>query len=309
MIENTPIPIYTIHDLAHAEHVADFELKRLESAFAQARRNVIGAHRHDYYEICWITGGAGRLLIDFTGYAIMPPMLCFFSPGQVHAWAIDAPITGYIVRFTTAFFATSPQQHLALAELPWFYAIDSAPVLAASPAERGQIDPLWQRMEQEYTARRDQHLAALRAYLQLILIEAARLHCQAPPAASEADYLLTKRFLLLVEQHYRTHTSVAHYAERLHVTANHLNVIVRHTMARSAGTIVRERLLLEAKRLLCYTELTIAEIAAQLGFDDPSYFGRFFKKHSGMSRVPSASSHKKYQIWAAVCHDSGVSAR
>ncbi len=99
----------------------------------------------------------------------------------------------------------------------------------------------------------------------------------------ERALILTERFLELVEAHYLTISSVADYAAMLHITTNHLVEIVTRTMGQPAGVIVRERLLLEAEHLLGSSDLPVAEIAASLNFEDPAYFGRYFKKHTGFS--------------------------
>lgn len=278
------IPVYGIDDLAARSDVRGFELLRLESAFVNARRDIVAAHRHDYYEICWVTGGRGALAIDFHEYAIEPPMFGFFAPGQVHAWRLSAPVSGCIMRLSGAFFLEGAHAQLDIAELPWFYAVDTPPVLCVGPAQADVFSGLFQQMAQEYAAPAPDREIVLRAYAQILLVKARRLvqHSSVSHRAM-GDYALTKQFLQLVERGYRSSISPADYAAQLHVTASHLNAIVRRTMNRTAGALIRERLLLEAKRLLQFSDLAVAEIADQLNFEDPSYFGRFFKKYTQLS--------------------------
>ena len=94
--------------------------------------------------------------------------------------------------------------------------------------------------------------------------------------------LLTKRFLQLVERNFLAIVSVRDYAEMLNVTSNHLIETTKRTLGKPAGRIIRERLLLEAKRLLCYSNMSASDIAYHLSFEDPSYFSRFFKKYTGV---------------------------
>jgi AraC family transcriptional regulator, transcriptional activator of pobA len=94
---------------------------------------------------------------------------------------------------------------------------------------------------------------------------------------------LANRFLCLVGENYKSLSSVSDYAARLEVTASHLNETVRRTMRKTAGQVIRERLLLEAKRLLLHSDLSVSEIAYHLSFEDPSYFARFFRKHTGQA--------------------------
>jgi AraC-like DNA-binding protein len=279
------IPVHTLHDLAPEIGGQDFELKRLEDAFNFAKKDVVSAHRHDYYEVFWIIAGRGANSVDFQDYTVRPHTLCFISPGQVHAWSLDRPAAGYLLSFTGEFFSASPEDQATLLEMPFFYTVGSSPVLHVSLEQASVFTDLCQKIEREYQltpSRRDQ---MLRAYLRILLIEAERLHdaSTTAPHKEESGFLLTKRFLLLVESHLLTTSSVADYAAMLHVTTNHLVETVKRTMGKPAGKFIRERLVLEAKRLLRYSELSVSEIAYRLNFDDPSYFSRFFKKHAGLT--------------------------
>lgn len=102
-------------------------------------------------------------------------------------------------------------------------------------------------------------------------------------AASPQCYLLTKRFKLLIDQHYLDFGPLRDYADRLNVTERQLNEAVKRTLGRTAGRLVHDQLVLEAKRLLSNTNMGIAEIAFHLNFEDHAYFGRFFKKHTQMT--------------------------
>jgi AraC family transcriptional regulator, transcriptional activator of pobA len=140
------------------------------------------------------------------------------------------------------------------------------------------------KIEQEYQASFLERDAMLRSYLRILLIEAKRLYSSNNTLHQfETGFLLTKRLLALIEVRYRTLSSVAEYAALLHVTANHLNETIKRTMNKTAGEVIRARLLLEAKRLLRYSDLAISEIAYHLNFEDPSYFSRFFKKYTRLS--------------------------
>lgn len=92
---------------------------------------------------------------------------------------------------------------------------------------------------------------------------------------------LINRFKELVNQHFKTNRSVSHYAELMATTPGHLNDTVKKMTGKTAGSIIHERVLLEAKRLLYHSYLSIKEISIQLNFEDPSYFNRFFRTHAG----------------------------
>jgi AraC family transcriptional activator of pobA len=112
----------------------------------------------------------------------------------------------------------------------------------------------------------------------------------APPASPVA------RFQALIDDHYRQVHRVAGYARLLAVTPGHLNDLIKAATGQTASALIEARLLLEAKRLLAHSDAPAAEIAAHLGFPDPSYFGRFFRRHVGRSPGAfRAQIREKYQ--------------
>ena len=278
-----PIPVYTISDIMLRADAADFAVQRLEMTFANIHRHV-PAHRHDHYQVWWITGGRGSVTVDTREYTVTPSMLYYLSPGQVHAACFSAALTGYSIRFTRAFLLYDGYEQTKLAQLLPFDTLDNVPLVQANRRQAATISDLLRKIEQEYLSDLADRATVLHAYLQVLFVEAKRLHQHLTTAhISEASYLLTKRFMLLVEAHYRSITSVAEYAAQLHVTAAHLNQTVKRTLNKTAHAVVQERVLLEAQRLLRYSDLSVAEIAQQLNFRDASYFGRFFKKQTGRS--------------------------
>jgi AraC-like DNA-binding protein len=292
MNDAASIPIYTIHYVEYDPGTVEFAIGRVEALSARVRRNALITHRADYYQIVWITGftGEGKVWIDLDGYPLRPHMMCFISPGQIRAW--DAPTwqttgaaTGYVIDFTQGFFSNSPDDANALIQLPYFHGVGAAPVLYVDEEQARRFTEVCKELEREIQLTLDGQIALLHSYMRILLIEARRIH-QAQPGAMHTEtaaFLLTKQFVLLVEAHYLTTSSVADYATMLHVTTNHLIETVKGTMGQPAGKIIHERLMLEAKRLLRYSDSPVAEIATYLDFEDPSYFSRFFKKHTGFA--------------------------
>jgi AraC-like DNA-binding protein len=295
MNDAAPIPTFTIHEVEFDPGSVEFAIQRIEVVSVPVVRRGINKHRTDFYHIIWITGitEEAKIWIDLDCYPLRPHMMCFISPGQIRAWQGPAfqtagAVTGYSIGFTQGFFLDSPDDANALIQLPYFYGVGAAPVLYANDEQARRFTEVCKELEREVQLALDGLLALLHAYMQILLIEARRIH-QAQPGAIHTDtaaFLLTKRFILLLDAHYLTTSSVADYADMLHVTSNYLSETVRRTQGQPAGKLIRERLLLEAKRLLRYSDLPVAEIATYLNFEDPSYFGRFFKKHTGFT--PSA---------------------
>src|SRR5262245_37243897 len=123
MVERNPdsrppisIPVYTIPDIVLRADAADFALQRLEMTFANIHRHV-PAHRHDHYQVWWITGGRGGVTVNTRQYTITPPMLYYLSPGQVHTACFSAALSGYSIRFTRAFLLSNAYEQTKLAQL------------------------------------------------------------------------------------------------------------------------------------------------------------------------------------------------
>ncbi len=274
------IPVYNLDQLtALSTEKTSIGVKRLEQGFRH-KESIISSHRHNFYQIIWVTKGNGAHLIDFHTYPISPATLYFLSPGQVHEWKITEAVFGYIIAFTSALFSSTLQGRTILSELPYFYPINTQPSLYVGDEQAAVFNNLIERIESEYQASLVDREAMLSAYIQILLIEAKRIYGSKQTIHSiTSSVLLTKQFLFLVEENFLIQTRVSEYAKQLSITANHLNETVKQTIGKTAGELIRERLLLEAKRWLIHSDLNISEIAHALKFEDPSYFGRFFKRY------------------------------
>ena len=281
---NAPIPVWTMRDMGLAADIEGLELRPFEDAFERAPQDVRRAHRHDYYKIGLITAGRGFLSADFADYPIRPPMLVQFAPGVVHGWRTSAVPRGYAINFERTFFAAGSRDREEVAGAPVFCVHSGPKVLSLNAQQHSLFEGLAQAMLREYSRRGTDHAAALRSYLRIWLIEASRItEALAPSRWNDRGTALTNQFLCLVGQHFRSISAVSEYAARLQVTASHLNESVRRTLGKTAGQVIRGRILLEAQRLLRHSELSVSEIAYHLKFEDPSYFARFFRKQIGQA--------------------------
>jgi len=124
----------------------------------------------------------------------------------------------------------------------------------------------------------------LRRYLRIFLIYLSRHNVRREePMVYTRSAQLVQKFMVMLEKEFRTVKSVNEYASQLAVTPNHLNVIVKKHTRRSAGYHIRQRIVLEAKRLAIYSDVCMKEIAYLLGFSDTAHFSKFFKKSTGVN--------------------------
>jgi len=241
-------------------------------------------HRHDFYEILYITDGAGTHFLDFDQYVIEPPVLYFISPGQIHYWETTIPLQGYPMIFMADFLLQGQQGENILHELDFFYTVEETPALTLRGADAAMMANLVHAIVDEFQADRFSRNSALRSWFHLLLVQAQRLFQQTTPTVeTNGSSTLVRHFKQLVSEQFATEQSVQAYADQLAVTPSHLNDTLKAMIGQTPGQLIRHEVALEAKRLLRHTDLTIAEIGYRLNFDDPSYFGRFFRRETGVS--------------------------
>jgi AraC family transcriptional activator of pobA len=273
------LPILALEAFApDPQHQPPYYVQRLETHLAQFPA-VSKPHAHSFYLLLYITQGSGSHTIDAHTHALRAGSLFFLAPGQVHAWQLSADAQGYIVFFSAAFY----QRQYPAARLAAYPFFDPAqrPVLYL-PAAQNEIEPLFASMLAEKQQAAPNEHDVVGAYLFLALELASRAYAPpaaAPPPAHAQEQV--RAFTHLLDQHFRQHKTVRFYAQQLHLTPNHLNAVCRRLLAKTASDLIHARVIAEAQRLLRHSAQTVAQVAAALGFDDTSYFSRYFRKYVG----------------------------
>lgn len=244
-------------------------------------------HRHNFYEVLYVTAGVGTHFIDFNAYPIEPNTFYFISPGQVHYWNTTVPIEGDILIFTDDFLLLAPSDYMVLRELSFFHTVEGSPALKLNETDHFQVTQLYRAIAEEFKAYDFRAASVLRSYLHILLVQIQRIYAiQEAKAGDGQDRIaqkLTRQFKQLITKQFVTGQPVQDYAGQLSVSVNHLNKTVKATTGHTPGQLIRQEIVLEAKRLFQHTDLTATEIGYRLAFDDPSYFGRFFKREVGVS--------------------------
>lgn len=238
-------------------------------------------HRHDYFELFYFEHGTGMHRNDFQDYPVASPALVFVNAGHVHAWPESQFLRGRMLSFDAGFIWNPGSLHR-----PGTLFLPPAPVVLALDAPGAEsVGGLFRRISAEWEERREDWREALRACLQLVLIEASRVHAAqaVAPVADRAADRVCRGFLLQLEQCVSAATTPRLLAGRLGLSTDHLSAVLREVTGKSAGRHIQDRLNLEARRLLAHSQLDVAEIAWHLGFADVSYFGRVFRQREGMT--------------------------
>jgi len=237
------------------------------------------AHKHDFYMLLIVAHGSGTHSIDFENYKVSDFTVFFLAPGQAHEWDLAPETSGYQVLYAPKFLSAGNP------DTP-FFKPKSIPFLQITEANFEELAHELVLIKTETEKSLSHSELILQNRLHIILALLKRWYSEAYQISSaEKNGRLIQSFLILLEEFYQQQSNVAFYAEKLHVTPNYLNNVCKKESGQTAGEQIRDRILLEAKRMLTLTNEDIKEIAYALGFNDTSYFSRFFKKYTSQTPV------------------------
>ncbi|HSZ72304.1 MAG TPA: AraC family transcriptional regulator [Cytophagaceae bacterium] len=277
-----PIPIYSINQFQKAQ--PDNLLYEVEPFDHNRSFKVEYPHRHDnFYEILFITQGSGNYTIDLQNYPISPDHIFFVSPGQVHTIDFSKDIQGYIFLFTSDFYLFDKEGKKNKTDFPFFHRLSGhTPPLYLQEAD--EMIRLFEMACKEHKQPQTGTDIVIRSLLDIILVHCKRLYSLSDDETKlPKGRLLVKRFQYLIEEHIGLKWGVKEFAALLAVTPAHLNETVKEHTGITASGHIHEQIILESKRLLTHTELTVSEISEKLFFEDSSYFARYFKKYAQVS--------------------------
>lgn len=243
----------------------------------------IPAHRHEgLHQFQLLDKGSASATIDGVAYQVTAPAILMLAPGSVHAFTYTADTTGHQLTLPAATL------HAALAGASQLEAQLRQSFVLDAPALGGEgaaCAAMFEAMASEFQGAAPGRAQSLMAHATLIAVWFLRHRgTQAGDGRRVASRdTLVQRLRALVEQHYREHRPLAFYAGALQVTPDHLSRACRTVTGQSALDLLHARLMLEARRLLSYTPMSVADIAAQLGYDDAGYFSKFFARSVGDS--------------------------
>jgi AraC-like DNA-binding protein/mannose-6-phosphate isomerase-like protein (cupin superfamily) len=256
-------------------------------------------HRHAYYEICIFVNGAGTHMIDFKTFDIKSRSIHFLTPGQVHRISREDNYHGFLVVFSREFYSLGIQDEDLLMTLPFFNNNTSEPILNLDGEEFAELHDIIEHLRKDYKRDSEIREDVLRSYLHIFLLKCRYFFNKKYidiNTINDPAFLKLNKFRNLVEQNFREIHLVREYADLLHESPAHLNKVVKSITGENASEFIIKRIVLEAKRLLIYTDLSNKEISFKMNYDDPSYFSRLFRKKVGASPSEFRNQMKqKYQ--------------
>lgn len=291
----TAFPFYRIgHFINQPHNPTDFEILRFNE---MEEPNIDDYHKHQFYEILWTEKGNSKQIIDYMEYTVTPYSLFFISPNQVHHFEAWKPLNGGTILFTEDFYLLNKSNKDSLFELSFLDNLYTDPCVKFTPKEFETILSIIREIELE-NKKPNKNATILQAYLTILLAQVQRKIDTQNKAANSKKYLiLFKQFKQCVETNFTENYTASFYADALNITQHHLNLICKEITNNTATDIIRARKILEAKRMLTFTDKTISEIAFDLHFTDSSYFAKTFKAFT--SQTPETfkkEMSEKYRI-------------
>ncbi|SFR12973.1 helix-turn-helix domain-containing protein [Poseidonocella sedimentorum] len=266
------LPTYALYgerdalpDLCHVESIAE-RSRPLDW--------IIAPHRHSaLVQFLHIARGGGTARFDGETRRFDAGVMIFVPRYCVHGFDFDAHTQGTVVTLPVASLSDAMKGgEGGLARL-------SAPIITeAEPMHEAVFGAL----AREHNRRAPFRTEMIAAQVRLLAVSVARAGTAQPATRQETDAVVP-RFLDLIEAHFREARDLGYYAERLGRSKSHLNRLCTTTLQRSASGLLRDRVMLEARRELAYTNIGVAQVAYGLGFRDPAYFARVFRQESGLS--------------------------
>lgn len=244
-------------------------------------------HRHDCFNIVWYKKGTGTTLVDFKAYDNLDGRMFFIRPGQVHQVLNNSVKEGFVMMFTEDYLPKDLCGISQQVSLSVFDEFNICPYIDVPKAYFPVFDHIIALMYTELEPSKTPSFILLSNYLQIFLLnvnrEEVRLATQEQLSDGQTSRIL--KLGKLFSKNFKQHHDNQFYAATMALTPKRLNEIVKSATGKTFTTMLHERLMVEAKRMLMFTDSPVKEISWELGFQDPAYFSRFFRKNEGMSPI------------------------
>ncbi|WP_198045116.1 helix-turn-helix domain-containing protein [Spirosoma montaniterrae] len=273
---NQPIPF--------REKLDDFLILRLED-YRHLIKLPTTPFRRQVHELVFVTSGSLTRGCDLNTVIVEPGEVHLLLANQISTIESQSDdVTGFYCHFSMDTIIQLYHKEHMVSELARLSALMRNGSVKLSNKAFLAVKIVFERLMDEYKTKND--LSLIDAYLVTLCYEIRNdVSTNQPVIATKQSkpYELAEQFKRLVLQYISHHPSMVFYADQLGVSPNHLNKCVKQTTGKTASALINDVLLMEAKVLLKHSGHSVSEIAHRLGFDDPSYFGRFFKKSTGLT--------------------------
>ncbi|CAM1372471.1 Transcriptional regulator, AraC family [Tenacibaculum litopenaei] len=282
------IPVYATSNELHAatgfdhrSHIDGFDIFTIESLEPSSVK-CMPPYRQGFYQVGILKniGAQSKINLNTDSITLQDSPLWFVVPGQVFSWIRDVKNKGHHIQFQLEFLPEYLQKNL-IKEFPFFKLSENS-VFLMTDEERISLEIDMERMLTIYNTEHPYQEKMLQAMLVAMLYNCKAIfeRYKTKEGNLSRGQILVKQFQQLVDKMYLGTRVVSNYAIALNVTPNYLTTIVKEVSGKTAKEIIHERIFLESKNLLLYSEYNISEISYRLNFQEPTHFTRFFKKYT-----------------------------
>ncbi len=244
--------------------------------------------RPNYYSLIWIQEGEGNAQIETEKYTYKLNSIFASTPYQPFMFQPKTTTKGVVINFHPNFFCIHKHQTEVSCDGVLFNNVYEFPFFEINQDEQSTLQLIFNEMEKDIQQNSLATNEAILSYLKLFLINCSRIKKRNYPEIQINETDDQERFVVQqlknhIETNFKTLHSTKEYADLLHISPNTLTKLVKSLYNKTPSNMIAERIIIEAKRELYLTNKTIEEIAHELGYDDPFYFSRFFKKQTSIS--------------------------
>lgn len=276
------------------EHNIHFGISKMEDIYTKRDGKKDAPHRHNYYTILVIKKAKGVHKIDFNTYDLGEEQVFFVAPGQIHQVSEEEKSIGFSIVFSNQFLIENNISASFIENLNLFQNYGQSPPLTPGKGQFEAIMNFANEIYKLYIGDANMKFLSIGAFLKLLLIQCNNI-CTLHPVDSDGNIptgKIIKDFKKEVDLYYKQEHSTSFYADKLHISPDHLNRKIKDQIGKTAKEYIQTKIVTEAKRLLYFTDLTNKEIAYELGFNEPGNFSAFFKKNTKYS----PSQFKKMEL-------------
>ena len=268
---------YHLHQKAPSRR--QFELFNLNEYLLLNKEHSSKPHSHSFYQIVWFHSNNGKHHVDFKSYDIKKDRIFFIAKNQIHYFEKRNDYQGVLLHFNESFILQNEKDIEIFINYDLFNNPE-APFFDVFPKQTSELEIYYDQIKNELkNVHTFGHQSILTNILKsfLITIEREKRKHQKTDSSPEISFSMLN-FRKLLEKNYRNNYSVSDYAKELSISTKTLNNIIKSATGKTVSKIINERIILEAKRQLFHTCSFVNEIGYDLGFQDHSYFVKFFKK-------------------------------
>lgn len=267
-----------------------FVIHDLNEYVKKHQGNTTKPHIHSFYQILWFKKGIGKHFVDFIGYDVVDNAMFFIAKNQVHYFDDNVDYHGILIHFNESFLVQKDSEVDFFLKYNLFNSPYQQPTCCVNDGSDQILDEYILQIKKELLNNNEfGKEELLRTYLKAILIQVQRRKNELENKAVDSSFLLNDKktqlikFVNLIDENYNKGLSVSEYAQLMNISSRTLSDLVSLNLNKTPSQMIQERIILEAKRVLLHSDLNVNQVGYRLGFDDPSYFVKYFKKHTNIS--------------------------